>query len=180
MSSSSLKPITLHGTVGPNPQKVAMLLHELGLPFESAATGFGDVKSAPYLALNPNGRLPTIHDPNTGTTLWESGAILEYLVETYDSAHALSFARGTPEYFAAKQWLFFQVSGQGPYFGQFVWFTKYHPETVESARKRYLDEIKRVAGVVEGHLEKEAIQNENQKNIFQKQRVESKKMSITK
>jgi hypothetical protein len=29
------------------------------------------------------------------------------------------------------------VSGQGPYYGQAVWFTKYHPEAVQSARERY-------------------------------------------
>jgi glutathione S-transferase len=155
MSTSSLKPLTVHGKAGPNPPKVAMLLKELSIPFEYGPTGFPDVKKPEYLALNPNGRLPTLIDPNTGITIWESGAIMEYLIETYDKDHSLSFPAGSKEYYAAKQWLFFQASGQGPYFGQYVWFLKHHPEEVKSAKERYLGEIKRVAGVVEGHLEKE-------------------------
>jgi glutathione S-transferase len=47
------------------------------------------------------------------------------------------------------------VSGQGPYFGQAVWFTKFHPETLPSAQERYYKEIKRVTSVLEGHLSKQ-------------------------
>ncbi|RYP73000.1 hypothetical protein DL771_003868 [Monosporascus sp. 5C6A] len=80
-------------------------------------------------------------------------AILEYLVEQYDKDHKISYAEA-PEKFLAKQWLFFQVSGQGPYYGQAVWFTRYHPEKLPSAVKRYVDEIHRVTGVLEKALEK--------------------------
>jgi glutathione S-transferase len=45
-----------------------------------------------------------------------------------------------------------KVSGQGPYYGQAIWFTKYHPEQVQSAKDRYYKEIKRVTGVLEAHL----------------------------
>ena len=153
--ATTLQPIQVWGQGGPNPPKVAMLLNELGLEFTYQPIGFADVKKPAYLAINPNGRLPAIHDPNTSLTIWESGAILEYLVEQYDTGNKFSFGQGTPEYYQAKQWLFFQVSGQGPYYGQFYWFKKLHPEPVESAQTRYLNEIKRVTGVVEGHLEKQ-------------------------
>lgn len=115
MGSDQIKPITIYGQGGPNPPKVAMVAEELGLPYTIIATPFSDVKKPEYLAINPNGRLPSIHDPNTNLTLWESGAIIEYFIETYDKEHKLSFTPGTPEYFHAKQWLYFQVSGQGPY-----------------------------------------------------------------
>ena len=52
------------------------------------------------------------------------------------------------------QWLFFQSSGQGPYYGQAAWFTFYHPEKVPSAVERYQNEIKRVLGVLDGVLAK--------------------------
>ena len=51
------------------------------------------------------------------------------------------------------------VSGQGPYYGQAVWFTKFHPETIPSAQDRYYNEIKRVTSVLEGHLIKQKEQN---------------------
>ncbi|ORY68453.1 glutathione S-transferase [Pseudomassariella vexata] len=159
--SSGIKPIKVYGQGGPNPPKVAIVLKELGVPFEVVPISFADVKSPGYLAINPNGRMPSIQDPNTDITLWESGAIVEYLIERYDTAYKLSFAPGTPESYHAKQWLFFQTTGQGPYYGQAVWFKVYHPETVPSAVERYAKEIlthtrvNRVTGVVEGHLAKE-------------------------
>lgn len=51
-----------------------------------------------------------------------------------------------------RSWEHFQMSGQGPYFGQLVWFNNYHPEAVQSARDRYANEVKRVTGVIDYHL----------------------------
>ncbi|KAJ4318079.1 glutathione S- transferase, nitrogen catabolite repression regulator [Neodidymelliopsis sp. IMI 364377] len=153
--NSSLKPIVIYGKHGPNPPKVRMLCEELNLPYDQRETQFSELKKPEFLAINPNGRMPAIYDPNTDLTLWESGAIIEYLVEKYDTEHSLSFPQGSNEAQLARQWLFFQVSGQGPYYGQAVWFTKYHSETVQSAQDRYLAEIKRVTGVLNTHLEKQ-------------------------
>ncbi len=156
---SPLKPLILWGVEhGPNPWKVAFALDELAIPYTHRIIDFADTKTRPFIDLCVNGRVPALEDPNTGLTLWESGAILEYLVETYDAdadadGHRLSFPRGTPDYFRAKQWLHFQVSGQGPYFGQAVWFSKYHPEPLPSAVARYVAEVRRVTGVVEKALE---------------------------
>jgi glutathione S-transferase len=154
-SHSDLKPITVYGEGGPNPPKVAIILDELNIPKEIKAIPFSDVKKPEYLAINPNGRLPAIYDSNTDLTLWESGAIVEYLVEKYDRDRKISFAPGSKEAYHAKQWLFFQTTGQGPYYGQAVWFMKYHPEKLPSAVDRYLNEIKRVTGVLESHLAKQ-------------------------
>ncbi|RJE27190.1 glutathione s-transferase [Aspergillus sclerotialis] len=151
---SSLKPITLYShATGPNPWKVVMLFNELNLPYESKYLQFPDMKKQPYESVNINGRVPAIEDPNTGITIWESGAILEYLVETYDKQNNISFKQGTPEYYAAKQWLHFQMSGQGPYFGQATWFTRFHPEKLESARVRYVNEVRRVSDVLNRALQ---------------------------
>ena len=150
--SSHLKPIKLYGAHGANPPKVAVILEELDLPFEIIHIPISDVKNPDYVALNPNGRLPTIQDPNLDITIWESGAIIEYLIERYDPEHKLSFPPGTIESYHAKQWLFFQVSGQGPYFGQASWFKKFHHEKLPSAIDRYFREIDRVNGVLESWL----------------------------
>jgi len=148
-SHADLKPIKLYGKGGPNPPKVEIILNELGLPHEVIPVAWDDIKKPAYTAINPNGRVPAIQDPNTGLTLWESGAILEYLVTTYDKDHKISFPAGTPEAWHAKQWLFFQTTGQAPYFGQAAWFVKFHPEKLPSAIDRYVNEIQRVQGVLE-------------------------------
>ena len=158
-SPSPLKPIKVYGKGGPNPIKVSIVLSELNIPYEHEFVPFSEVKNPEFLAINPNGRLPAIHDPNTGLTLWESGAIIEYLIERYDSKdHKLSFPAGSDESFLTKQWLFFQSTGQGPYYGQIIWFKKYHPEQVPSAVKRYVDEMNRVTGVLEGWLQKQNLE----------------------
>jgi glutathione S-transferase len=105
---ASIKPVEIYGKHGPNPPKVRMLAEELGLPYDLKDVSFADVKKPEFLALNPNGRMPAIHDPNTDLTLWESGAIIEYLVEKYDTERKVSFEPGSKEAYLAKQWLYFQ------------------------------------------------------------------------
>lgn len=128
-----------------------MILEELNVPYEHKFIDFADLKKEPFESINPNGRVPAIEDPNTGISIWESGAILEYLVDTYDKQHTISFA--SKEYYESKQWLHFQTSGQGPYFGQAAWFTVYHAEKLPSAIERYVNEIRRVSGVLDRWLE---------------------------
>ena len=107
------RPLTLYGHAGPNPFKVTIILNELGIPYNTNNIAMTDVKNAEYTAINPNGRLPALYDPNTDITLWESGAIIEYLIEKYDPEHRLSFEKESTEAWHAKQWLFFQATGQG-------------------------------------------------------------------
>ena len=156
---SQIKPIQVYGQAGPNPRKVAIILQELSLPHETIQIPVEDVKKPAFLAINPNGRIPAIHDPNTDLTLWESGAIVEYLIERYDTHHRLSFAPGTSDSYHAKQWFFFQATGQGPYYGQASWFKKYHHEQLPTALERYVKEVDRVTGVLEGHLATQKTQN---------------------
>ncbi|TQS32295.1 hypothetical protein Golomagni_07394 [Golovinomyces magnicellulatus] len=44
------------------------------------------------------------------------------------------------------------MSGQGPYYGQAVWFHKFHAEQVPSAKARYLEQMERVWGVLDNVL----------------------------
>ncbi|KAK0714465.1 glutathione S-transferase [Apiosordaria backusii] len=133
---------------GPNPWKTIFLLEELGLNYEFKSFRFDDVKKKPFIDVNPNGRVPAIQDPNTGLTLWESGAINQYLVEQYDKEKRLTYDTFI-EKNHCNQYLYFQMSGQGPYYGQCGWFQHLHPEKIQSAIDRYATEIKRVLGVLE-------------------------------
>jgi glutathione S-transferase len=155
MSRHELKPIILYGGVAsPNPIKVAIILEELGIPFHREEVPLTEVKKPVYEGICPNGRLSAIKDPNSGITVWETGAIIEYLILEYDPGHKLSFPGRTPEAYAAIQWLHFQTSGQGPDYGQGFWFKSYHPERLPSAVERYVNEIRRVSGVLDRWLEK--------------------------
>ncbi|KZT66674.1 glutathione S-transferase [Daedalea quercina L-15889] len=142
---------------GPNGWKVAYVLAELGLTYESIYLDFNKLeqKAPEYTQYNPNGRIPTLIDhKNNDFTVWESNAIIVYLVEKYDTAHRISAV--TPEdKIKQLQWLFFQASGQGPYFGQAVWFKVYHQEKVPSAVERYQKETVRVISVLDGVLQKQ-------------------------
>ncbi|EGD96922.1 glutathione S-transferase-like protein [Trichophyton mentagrophytes] len=149
MAPRDIKPLVLYGIYPTaNPVKVAIILEILNIPYELKSTDFRQCKEPEYLAINPNGRCPAIHDPNTGIYLWESGAIVEYLVDEYDKENAISFS-SLHEKYHLRQWLHFQVSGQGPYIGQFSWFKWYHVEKFPSAVDRYAKETRRVMGVVD-------------------------------
>jgi glutathione S-transferase len=50
---------------------VAIILEELGLPYEHKFVDFKQVKEEPYISLCPNGRVPALEDPNTSISLWE-------------------------------------------------------------------------------------------------------------
>jgi len=149
MATIPPKPIRVWVTPpGPNPWKVIFLLEELGLNYEIKSFSFANVKEEPFININPNGRTPAIQDPNTNLTLWESGAICQYIIELYDTKHRLSY-EGLNERHLCSQWLHFQMSGQGPDYGKCAWFSHLHPEKIDSAIKRYVGEINRVLGVLE-------------------------------
>ncbi|OTB02027.1 hypothetical protein M426DRAFT_74837 [Hypoxylon sp. CI-4A] len=152
MTTNPPKPIRVWVTPpGPNSWKVILLLEELGLNYEIKSFRFDDVKKKPFIDVNPNGRVPAIEDPNTDLTLWESGAIFQYIIEQYDTQKRLSFNIPNQKHLC-NQWLHFQMSGQGPYYGQCGWFRHLHPVKVRSAVERYANEIKRVLKVLDGVL----------------------------
>jgi len=164
-----MQPIKLYShSSGPNPYKVMIIMEELGLDYKVEMVDFAVIKQVrtlscgftqvlhalqkPFTDVNPNGRVPAIHDPNQEITLWESGAIVDYLVQEYDKDHKISHQDKKSKYLD-NQWLHFQVSGQGPYFGQAVWFRNFHGEKIPSAMERYVNEVKRVTKVLNDHLE---------------------------
>jgi glutathione S-transferase len=69
-----------------NVQKVLWTLDEVATPFEliNAGREFGLVDTPQYLAMNPNGKVPTLRDGEL--VLWESNAIVRYLCARYGDA----------------------------------------------------------------------------------------------
>ena len=69
-----------------NVQKVLWCLRELDLPFARIDAGmqFGRTGEPDYLAMNPNGRIPTLVDGDY--VLWESNSIMRYLCMAYGPA----------------------------------------------------------------------------------------------
>jgi GST-like protein len=137
-------------------QKVSIGLEELGLPYEAIRInpmqpggGSGIEKH------NINGKIPAIDDPNLqldgkDLNVIESGAILLHLAERYGNGKLLPTDPAKKS--LVVQWLFWQMAGLGPMFGQVNHFWKYAPESVPYAKKRYLDEAKRITGVLEKQL----------------------------
>jgi GSH-dependent disulfide-bond oxidoreductase len=144
--------IDLYTASTPNGHKVSILLEELGVPYTVHAIDLmrGDQKKPDYVKLNPNGRIPTIVDPdNGGFAVFESGAILIYLAEKY--------GRFLPKDVNGRstviQWLMFQMGGIGPMQGQANVFFRYLPEKIQLAIDRYQNETKRLYKVLEKRLE---------------------------
>ena len=71
--------LQLYSLPTPNGVKASIMLEETGLPYEAHRVSFdsGDQKSAAFLSLNPNGKIPAIIDPegpDGPIGLFESGA----------------------------------------------------------------------------------------------------------
>ena len=147
--------IQLYSYPTPNGVKVSIALEEMGLAYEPhlVTLSDADVKSAEFLSLNPNNKIPAIIDPDGPDgplPLFESGAILIYLAEKSGK-----FAGNTAaEKATVIQWLMFQMGGLGPMFGQMGFFIKFAGKDIEDPRprQRYIDESKRLLAVLDKEL----------------------------
>ncbi|WP_454884509.1 glutathione S-transferase family protein [Sphingomonas oryzagri] len=148
--------IQLYSLPTPNGVKVSIALEELGLAYEPHLIDIGqnETWTPEYLSLNPNGKIPAIIDPDgpggQPIGLFESGAILLYLA---DKTGRL-MPTDPIERYHAIQWIFFQMGGVGPMFGQLGFFHKFAGRDYEDKRPRdrYLAETKRLLGVLEDRL----------------------------
>ena len=96
MANDKQKQLTIWGRANSvNVQKVLWCLRELDLAYDriDAGMAFGKNNEAPYLAMNPNGRVPTLVDGDF--VLWESNSVMRYL--------CLAYGQGSPVYPPAPQ-----------------------------------------------------------------------------
>nr|WP_319528712.1 glutathione binding-like protein [Pseudomonas laurentiana] len=147
--------IDLYYWTTPNGHKITLFLEETGLPYRihPINIGKGEQFAADFLKIAPNNRIPAIVDNDPADhqaplSLFESGAILLYLAEK--TGHFLpKDLRGRQE---TLQWLFWQMGGLGPMAGQNHHFSRFAPEKIPYAIKRYVDETARLYGVLNKRL----------------------------
>ena len=148
--------IELHYWPTPNGHKITLFLEEAGLPYKIKPVniGKGDQFKPDFLAISPNNRMPAIVDtaPADGgapLSVFESGAILQYLPDKTGRF----LPADTRERFKVLQWLFWQVGGLGPMLGQNHHFSRYAPEKIPYAIDRYVNETRRLYGVLDKQLD---------------------------
>jgi glutathione S-transferase len=95
----------------PNCRKVRAVAYELGVALESVHVDLlkGANRTAAFLAVNPNGRVPVLVDE--GFVLWESTAILRYISAKKGGALVPTNLRGQAE---VDRWLAWQLAHLGP------------------------------------------------------------------
>lgn len=140
--------LELYTASTPNGWKVSVTLEELGLKYQLHKIILQDQqqKEAGYLAINPNGRIPTLVDD--GFAVFESGAIMIYLAEKMGRLMPTD-VKGRSE---VIQWLMFQMSGIGPMMGQANVFFRSMEEKIPTAISRYQNESRRLFEVLDRQL----------------------------
>ncbi len=149
--------IQLYSFPTPNGVKISIALEELGVPYEAHLVDFrsDDQKTAEFLSLNPNGKIPALIDPDgpggEPIGIFESGAIMLYLAEKTGKL----IPSDPAERLECIQWLFFQMAGVGPMFGQYGHFYKFMADKLKDdyPTERYENETKRLLGVLDQRLE---------------------------
>ena len=140
----------------PNGVKIGIMLEETGLAYEPHRIDItaNENRDPAFIALNPNGKIPAIYDPNGPSgrplALFESGAILIYLA---DKTEQLLSTDPSIRY-ETIQWLMWQMGGVGPMFGQVGFFNKFAGKVYEDKRplERYVTESVRLLGVLDERL----------------------------
>jgi GST-like protein len=139
----------------PNGHKITIFLEEAGVPYRIVPVNIskGEQFEPEFLKISPNNRVPAIRDtaPADGgapISVFESGAILEYLAEKTGRF----LPSGCREKYEALQWLYWQMGGLGPMAGQNHHFVTYAIERIPYAMERYIKETGRLYGVLNKRL----------------------------
>ena len=117
-----------------NVQKVLWACDELELSYQREDIGgdFGGTQESKYLAMNPNGLVPTMID--NGNVLWESNAIIRYLCENH--APNVLLPEDPWQVALAQQWMDWQQTVLAPAIRPVFWGLVRTPED-----ERNVDEI---------------------------------------
>jgi GST-like protein len=148
--------IDLYYWTTPNGHKITLFLEETGLEYtiHPINIGKGDQFAPEFLKIAPNNRIPAIVDNNPNDhgdaiSVFESGAILQYLAEKTGKFMPTDLRTRTQ----TLEWLNWQMGGLGPMAGQNHHFGQYAPEKIDYAIARYVKETGRLYGVLDRRLQ---------------------------
>ncbi|MCO8083357.1 glutathione binding-like protein [Acinetobacter lwoffii] len=138
----------------PNGHKISIALEEMELEYQIFPINIleNDQFQSDFLAISPNNKIPAIVDqdgPNgRAISIFESGAILQYL----GRKTGLFYPDDEVKRIQVEQWLMWQMGGLGPMLGQNHHFSRFAPERIAYATDRYVNESKRLYGVLNKQL----------------------------
>ncbi|WP_347454741.1 glutathione S-transferase N-terminal domain-containing protein [Acinetobacter thermotolerans] len=138
----------------PNGHKITIALEEMGLPYKIFPINIleNDQFQPDFLAISPNNKIPAIVDQdgpgNQPISIFESGAILQYLGRKTGQFYPTDEIKRVH----VEQWLMWQMGGLGPMLGQNHHFSRFAPESIPYATERYVNETKRLYGVLNKQL----------------------------
>lgn len=138
----------------PNGHKITIALEEMGLPYQVLPVNIleNDQFQPDFLAISPNNKIPAIVDQDgpdhRSISIFESGAILQYL----GRKTGLFYPTDEIKRIQVEQWLMWQMGGLGPMLGQNHHFSRFAPERIPYATERYVNETKRLYGVLDKQL----------------------------
>ncbi len=138
-----------------NGKKISIMLEECGMKYKVIPVNInkGDQFKPEFLAISPNNKMPAIidHDAEGGPlSIFESGAILEYLAEKSGKL----LPRDVRGRYGVLSWVYWQVGGLGPMAGQAHHFLRYAPQQIEYAMYRFRTEVARLYKVMNDQLAK--------------------------
>jgi len=149
------KPYDVYYWPTPNGWKITILLEELGAPYNIVPVniGKGEQFEPSFLAIAPNNRMPALvdHAPADGSgpiSIFESGAIMEYLAEK----HGQFWPTDLHGKYEVSQWLFWQMANLGPNCGQTHHFRNYMAGASDYGTERFTNEVNRLYGVMDTRL----------------------------
>lgn len=138
----------------PNGHKISIALEEMKLAYTVHPINIlaNDQFDPDYLKISPNNKIPAIVDHDTfdgqPISIFESGAILQYLGRKTGQF----YPQNERERIQVEQWLMWQMGGLGPMLGQNHHFSRFAPERIPYATERYVNETKRLYGVLDKQL----------------------------
>lgn len=138
----------------PNGHKISIALEEMGLKYQIFPINIleNDQFQSDFLAISPNNKIPAIVDQEgpdgQPISIFESGAILQYL----GRKTGMFYPTDEIKRIQVEQWLMWQMGGLGPMLGQNHHFSRFAPERIAYATERYVNESKRLYGVLNQQL----------------------------